>query len=77
EEILSIIEKIIEAIAKPCKIESREIVVQLSIGVAIYPSEVDSAEELLRNADKALYLAKARKGNSFEFYNSRLDPNLF
>ena len=39
-----------------------------SIGIAIYPTDGTTVSDLLRNADKAMYVAKHKGGNHFEFY---------
>jgi diguanylate cyclase (GGDEF)-like protein/PAS domain S-box-containing protein len=52
-------ERIGEALRAPFKLHGREVFVQVSIGVAVSPGPLHSGEELLRNADVAMYVAKA------------------
>jgi len=47
-----------------------------SIGVAIYPDNGSSAEELIANADAALYRVKADQRGSFRFFETTLDASL-
>lgn len=56
--------KMIEHIAQPCEIGGVTISVRPSIGVAIYPEDGQSAPELLKNADTAMYAAKQKKSGA-------------
>ena len=53
--------KISEACAEPFMLDGQETQVTLSIGIASFPEDGDSAEELLRHADAAMYVAKRRR----------------
>ena len=46
--------------------------ISCSIGIAVYPGDGDSAEELTRNADAAMYQAKSNGRDQFQFYSSEL-----
>jgi len=46
--------------------------ISCSIGIAVYPGDGDSAEELTRNADAAMYQAKSHGRDQFQFYSSEL-----
>ncbi|WP_158633902.1 sensor domain-containing diguanylate cyclase [Radiobacillus deserti] len=50
-------------------IENQAITVTLSIGVAIYPEHGNTPQELLRNADRALYMTKRSGKNNFHIYD--------
>jgi diguanylate cyclase (GGDEF)-like protein len=50
--------KIVENIAAPCEVKGLQLTVSPSIGIAIYPEDGQTADELLRNADLAMYAAK-------------------
>ena len=65
--------RIVEALVKPFSIEGREIFVTVSIGIAIFPSDGDSVDSLLKNADCAMYHAKEEGRNNFQFYSSILN----
>ena len=56
--------KIIDQIAQPCEIGGVTVSVRPSIGVAIYPEHGRSAQELLKNADTAMYAAKGNKSGA-------------
>ena len=61
-------EKIIAAVAQPLQLESSELVLSVSIGVAVWPKDGSDAATLMRNADTALYRAKNEGRNRFSFY---------
>jgi diguanylate cyclase (GGDEF)-like protein len=68
-----IAEKVIEAAAKPVKIEGHEFFISASIGVSIYPGDGDSLEDLQKNADMAMYKAKKAGGSTVVFYEPAMD----
>ncbi|MEA1079870.1 EAL domain-containing protein [Marinobacter qingdaonensis] len=53
-------QRIIDEISRPYKLDSGDLLLSVSVGVAIFPEDGDSAELLLRNADLAMYRAKQR-----------------
>ena len=53
--------KIIDNIAQPCEVEGVKLTVRPSIGIAVYPEDGESVQELLKNADTAMYVAKQQK----------------
>ena len=53
--------KIIDNVAQPCEVEGVNLTVRPSIGIALYPEDGQSAQELLKNADIAMYAAKQQK----------------
>jgi diguanylate cyclase (GGDEF)-like protein/PAS domain S-box-containing protein len=63
--------RILDALRRPVVVEDRELYVTASIGVCLWPTDGDDPRSLLRNADVAMYRAKARK-NRFEFYATDL-----
>ncbi len=52
--------------------ENKEIFIELSIGSSVYPEDGETIEDLLKNADIAMYEAKRDGGNAFRFYSSAL-----
>jgi diguanylate cyclase (GGDEF)-like protein len=56
-----IAEKIVKAIAAPCKIGAHDLTVSASIGISIYPKHGTTADALLKSADTAMYVAKRNK----------------
>jgi len=53
--------KIIDNVAQPCEVDGVPVTVRASIGIALYPEDGRSVQELLKNADMAMYAAKQEK----------------
>jgi diguanylate cyclase (GGDEF)-like protein len=66
-------EKLIAALHPPVVIDGREYFVTASIGVSLHPWDGDDAETLLRNADVAMYRAKEKGKNNFQFYSPAMN----
>ena len=68
---LGIVERIatslIAEISRPIQIEQNSATVGASIGIALYPENGDSAQELMRSADRAMYQVKESGKNNFAF----------
>ncbi len=58
---------LVHQLSQPIRIEPHEVVVSASIGVALYPDDASDSDELIRVADKAMYLVKNSGKNSFGF----------
>jgi diguanylate cyclase (GGDEF)-like protein/PAS domain S-box-containing protein len=67
-----IAERLIEALQEPFTLDTREVVIGGSIGIAIGPAGQYSAEELLRHADMAMYRAKDRGRSRYEIFDTDL-----
>ena len=60
--------RILDVLAKPFMIDGQEIRVTASIGIAIYPNDGTDVDCLLRNADIAMYCAKDRGRNGYQYF---------
>jgi diguanylate cyclase (GGDEF)-like protein/PAS domain S-box-containing protein len=67
--------KILDTIRAPVRIQGREIVVTVSIGVALYPRDGLDTETLIRNADHAMYRAKKSGRDRFELHEGGVRPS--
>ena len=70
-QVAGVAHKLLETVALPFTLSGREIRVTGSIGISIFPDDGGDAQALLKNADVAMYRAKAHGGNNFQFYSSR------
>ena len=61
--------KIIGALAEPVQLELQPLFVSTSIGISLAPTDAKDPAELLKNADLALYRAKAEGRGRYHFYN--------
>ena len=66
-------QKIIEAIGEPVQLKSNVVSVGASIGIALYPNDANDSDQLLRNADVAMYHAKQVGRNNFQFFTSQMN----
>lgn len=64
--------RIATAIAEPVEVEGHTIHTSATIGIALYPSDVEGTRPILRNADLALYRAKEHQRGTIEFYSEEL-----
>lgn len=69
-DIIAVTEKIMRELQKPFIVGGRQLVVTASLGIAIYPRDGRNVEELLRNADVAMYRAKELGRNMLQVYSS-------
>jgi diguanylate cyclase (GGDEF)-like protein len=60
--------KIVAELARPLRMEGRELRVGGSVGIALYPTHGESAHELLQHADRAMYRAKQSGRGRFCFF---------
>lgn len=64
--------ELLDKLNRPFSIDTIDIYITASIGIAFYPHDAISTEELLQNADAAMYDAKKMGKNTFSFYSVQL-----
>lgn len=64
--------KILKTIGHPYHVGDRELSVTTSIGIAMYPLDGDSFEELIKGADTAMYQSKAAGRNTYQYFTRSL-----
>ena len=69
----AVAEKVLESFAEPFQVAGRQLFITPSIGVSMYPDDASDADELLRNADVAMYRAKRNGRNTFELYTHEMN----
>jgi len=67
--------RILAAVAEPLVVHDQEIVLTASIGVAIYSADLGNDEDLLRDADVAMYRSKKAGGNMLEFFTQEMNES--
>ncbi|MGI9234558.1 MAG: GGDEF/EAL domain-containing response regulator [Woeseiaceae bacterium] len=73
DDVLSAIaNRIGDQLRKPVSYRGHEFVVTSSIGISVYPDDADNVEDLLKNADVAMYQAKDAGRDSVRFYSGTL-----
>lgn len=65
-------QKILYGFADPIVIHNHEYFVTPSIGISLYPNDGTDEDTLIKHADTAMYLAKERGKNNYQFYSSHL-----
>ena len=66
-------DKILAALAEPHAIDKHELHVTTSIGISIYPTDGEDTETLIKNADTAMYHAKEKGRDNFQFFRHEMN----
>jgi diguanylate cyclase (GGDEF)-like protein/PAS domain S-box-containing protein len=72
----SFAQRIITAVNQPYDIDGHQVIVSTSIGIAIAPNDGATTEQLLRNADMALYRAKSDGRSVYRYFEPEMDHQL-
>ena len=71
--IISLLERVLQEVSRPIMLMGRDWQVGASLGVALYPTDGEDAPTLLKHADIAMYAAKARGRNNFQFFTHEMN----
>jgi diguanylate cyclase (GGDEF)-like protein/PAS domain S-box-containing protein len=66
-------EKTIRSLERPFQLDGHNIVISPSIGIVLFPTDGRDADDLLRNADTAMYHAKNKGKNNFQFFTEEMN----
>ncbi len=73
EDAATVALKVLETFREPFLLEANELNITTSVGVAMYPDDGEDIDELLKNVDIAMYHAKEKGRNNFQWYNSAMN----
>jgi diguanylate cyclase (GGDEF)-like protein len=75
DDVMAVTQKILNYMESPYTVHDRLLHVHVSVGISIYPSDGDTMEDLLRNADVAMYQAKTEAGavSASRFYSPTMN----
>jgi diguanylate cyclase (GGDEF)-like protein len=73
EDAAALASRLIDVVSAPYDVEGHQMVIGLSVGVAIAPSDGIDADVLIKNADLALYRAKEEGRGTFRFFEQAMD----
>ena len=67
--------KVIEVLREPVEVGIHSLVIGASVGISLFPADATDFESLLRNADIALFRAKAAGRNNFQFFTTEMNDH--
>ncbi|MFZ3591791.1 EAL and GGDEF domain-containing protein [Bacillus sp. DJP31] len=73
EKVIEVAQRILVQFSNPFLINGDEFFVTTSIGISMFPIDGDDQETIIKHADTAMYLAKERGKNNYQFYTSNLN----
>ncbi|WP_188205559.1 EAL domain-containing protein [Alkalibacillus aidingensis] len=71
-----ICERIIDKFSQPIELKGHEVFITPSIGICVYPEYDVNSSTLIKNADIAMYLAKERGRNNYQYYTDALNDRI-
>jgi diguanylate cyclase (GGDEF)-like protein/PAS domain S-box-containing protein len=76
EDATSLATRLIDAVSAPYRLDGHQVIVGASIGIAIAPGDGTAPDQLMKNADLALYRCKADHGNVYRFFEAQMDTRM-
>jgi diguanylate cyclase (GGDEF)-like protein/PAS domain S-box-containing protein len=73
QETQSVAEKMITSLAAPIQAGEHQLNTSCSLGIAVFPNDGDDAQTLMKNADVAMYDAKAKGRNNYQFFSEAMN----
>ena len=73
EHLYPILDNLIQLIEMPVELEKQTVSVSCSLGISVYPQDGETAQELIRNADIAMYYAKGQAHSGYQFYTEEMN----
>lgn len=73
EEVEGISQRILTDISQPFMIKNQQLNISPSVSISMYPMDGEGSDMLIKNADKAMYPAKNKGKNCYQYYHPDLD----
>jgi len=73
EDTAIVAERILDACARPITVGENVFQISASVGVAVWPADGETFDELLHNADMAMYSSKGEGRNTLRFYDAQMN----
>jgi diguanylate cyclase (GGDEF)-like protein len=73
QDVRQVADKLQQAFATPFRLRDREVYISLSIGITLYPVDGTGPDDLIKNADVAMYRAKELGRNNVQFYTAEMN----
>lgn len=74
-DVTRVADAILENLAQPFALDGEVAYISVSIGITFYPNDADNAEQLVKNADQAMYFAKQQGRNCYSFFTSEMEQS--
>ncbi|MGB1060525.1 MAG: diguanylate cyclase domain-containing protein, partial [Ketobacter sp.] len=75
-EAADIAQKVLDSVRRPFRVDNHSISLSATIGITIYPHDAATADQLLKNAENVMQLAKSQGGNNYQFYVANVDQRI-
>lgn len=72
EQVVTVAQRVLESLGRPITVAEERMLLAGSIGIAVYPEDGSTAQEVLASADAAMYRAKDTPGNTWELFSAKL-----
>ncbi|NVN92649.1 MAG: EAL domain-containing protein [Desulfuromonadales bacterium] len=76
EDSVLVADKILQAFTSPFSLDNHEMFVTASIGITLFPTDGDTADKLLKNSDTAMYHAKEKGRNNYQFFSEEMNARV-
>ena len=76
QDAVSLATRLIEALAVPYEISGQQVLLGTSVGIVLAPTDGEDPDQILKNADLALYRAKAEGRGRYRFFTPEMDARM-
>jgi diguanylate cyclase (GGDEF)-like protein len=73
QDAAAVAQRILDVLSKPFMLDTNEVFITASIGITVFPSDGQDGDTLLKNADTAMYHAKDKGRNNYQFFTSSMN----